>query len=73
MELPAKVIVYCPLINLNNSQATLMSISPHGYFELKVDFPGRGRHLVLAPISQTGLIFNETEAEFESLPDVERL
>ena len=73
MELPAKVIVYCPLINLNNSQATLMTISPHGYYELTVDFPGRGRHTVLAPVEQTGLIFNEAEVEIETLPDVERL
>jgi hypothetical protein len=72
MDLPAKVIVYCPLVNLNNQPATLMSVSPQGYYEIVVEFPGRGRHAVLAPIGQTGLIFNEAETEIATLPEIER-
>jgi hypothetical protein len=71
MDLPSKVIVFSPDMEIRNKPATLLSVSAHGYYELLMEFSGR-RHTVLAPIGRTGLIFNEPVAEFEASPDVER-
>ena len=70
-QLPNKVIVFCPEMEIKNKPAMLVGMSAHGYYELTMDFNGR-RHTVLAPIARTGLIFNEPLAEIESV-SVERL
>ncbi len=71
MDLPAQVIVFCPTLEIKNRPATLMSVSPQGYFELLMDFNGR-RHRVLAPAAQTGLVFNDPEPDVGTLLEVER-
>jgi hypothetical protein len=71
MELPAKVIVFSPCLEIKNQPAVLVSVSPQGFYELTMEFSGR-RHSVLAPVAQTGLIFNEPKSEFESLDGIER-
>ena len=71
MELPARVIVFAPIMEIKNKPATLVSVSDHGYYELRMEFSGR-RHTVLTPISQTGLVFNDPEEEFANLPEIER-
>lgn len=72
MELPAKVFVNCPVLTLTNTAAILLSISPHGYFELQIDYPNRGRYTALAPIAQTGIIFAEPLVQVEMEPGVQR-
>jgi hypothetical protein len=71
MELPAKVIVFSPGMEIKNKPASLMLISPHGYYELQMEFNGK-RHVILAPISQTGLIFNDPEEDVGTLSGIER-
>jgi len=71
MDLPARVIVFAPGMEIKNKPATLVSVSPQGYYELHMEFSGR-RHTVLAPISETGLIFNDPEEEFASVGEIER-
>ncbi len=71
MDLPARVIVFAPVMEIKNKPATLVSVSEHGYYELRMEFSGR-RHTVLAPILQTGLIFNDPEEEFETVSEIER-
>ena len=69
--MPSKVIVFCPLVEFKNKPAMLMSISPHGYYELRLDMAG-GNHTVYLPIHQTGLIFQEANTIGSIPPDVER-
>ncbi len=69
MDLPARVIVFSPAMEIKNKPATLVTVSPHGFYELWIEFSGR-QHTVFAPISQTGLIFNEPEEETGTLADV---
>ncbi|HET9793206.1 MAG TPA: hypothetical protein VFS34_01995 [Thermoanaerobaculia bacterium] len=71
MDLPARVIVFAPIMEIKNKPATLVSVSEHGYYELHMEFSGR-RHTVLAPILQTGLVFNEPEEEFATVGEIER-
>ncbi len=53
MDLPSKVIVFSPAMEIKNKPATLVAILPNGYYELWMEFSGR-QHTVFAPISQTG-------------------
>jgi hypothetical protein len=69
MDLPSRVIVFSPAMEIKNKPATLVAILAHGYYELWMEFSGR-QHTVFAPISQTGLIFNEPEEETGTLSDV---
>ena len=69
MDLPARVIVFSPGMEIKNKPAVLVSISPHGYYELTMDFSGR-RHTILAPVAGTGLVFNDPEEEIAGLADV---
>lgn len=71
MELPTRVIVFAPGMEIKNKPAVLVSVSERGYYELTMEFSGK-RHTVLAPISETGLIFNDPEQEFGTIDAIER-
>jgi hypothetical protein len=71
MDLPARVIVFAPGMEIKNKPAMLVSVSERGYYELRMEFSGR-RHMVLAPISDTGLVFNDPEEEFGASAEIER-
>ena len=66
MEIPGKVSVYCNLIDAKGTAATLVSISPNGYYQVEVQIKGRA-HVMFLPIPQTALYF----ADPEPIPDVE--
>lgn len=69
--MPSKVIVFCPLLDFKNKPATLMTISPHGYYECRVDMAA-GNHTVYLPVNHTAVIFQEANVTGEVPPDVER-
>ena len=71
MELPARVIVFAPGMEIKNKPGILISVSERGYYELTMDFSGK-RHTVLAPIAGTGLVFNDPEEEIAGSFEVER-
>jgi hypothetical protein len=71
MDLPVRVIVFSPGMEIKNKPAVLISVSERGYFELTMELSGR-RHTVLAPIAGTGLVFNEPEEEFGPIAEIER-
>ena len=71
MDLPARVIVFCPTLELKNKPGRLMAVSPLGYYEVWLDFADRN-HAVLVPIARTALIFQEPNAEVGEIPDLER-
>jgi hypothetical protein len=66
-----KVILFCPMVDFKNKPALLMSISPNGYYECRVDMSA-GNHTVYLPISGTALIFQEPNVVGGPPPNVER-
>ena len=71
MEIPGKVSVYCPLIDAKGTAATLVSISPLGYYHVEVPIKGK-THVMLLPLAHTALYFTEPEPEAEEGFVVER-
>lgn len=71
MELPARVVIFCPTLELKNKPGRLMAISTNGYFEIWLDFAERN-HTVLLPINGTALVFAEPNTQGEPIPEIER-
>ena len=69
--MPAKVILFCPMLDFKNKPAMLMTISPNGYYECRVDMAA-GNHTVYVPISGTAMIFQEPNVVGGPPPNVER-
>jgi hypothetical protein len=69
--MPAKVILFCPMLDFKNKPATLMTISANGYYECRIDMAA-GNHTVYLPIAGTALIYQEPNVVSGKLPDVER-
>ena len=66
-----KVILFCPMLEFKNKPALLMTISPQGYYECRVDMAA-GNHTVYLPIASTAVIFTEPNIVGGPPPDVER-
>ena len=71
MDLPARVIVFCPALDLKNKPGRLMAVSPQGYYEVWLDFADRN-HTVLLPIPGTALVFAEPNTTAPTIPEIER-
>ena len=70
MELPAQVMVHNELMGMKGNRATLLQISPDGYYEINLRLPSGDVHRVLLPIGATALIATEPE-EAAAPPAVE--
>ncbi len=71
MEIPGKVSVYCPLIDAKGTAATLVAISPQGYYHLVVEIRGR-RHAMFVPIAHTAMYFADAEPAVDEGLEIER-
>lgn len=71
MEIPAKVSVFNRTLEIKGKAATLVAISPEGYFEVVLEFQQRN-HTVLFPVAETVLIFNEALPQIATDFEVER-
>jgi hypothetical protein len=71
MEIPGKVSVFCPLIDAKGTPATLVAVSPQGYYQLEVSIKGQ-LHAMLVPISHTAMYFTDPEPERPSDFEIER-
>jgi hypothetical protein len=60
MELPAEVLIHNETVGMKGSKGTLLTISPHGYYEANVRF-GERLHRVLLPIARTAVIAQAPE------------
>ena len=69
--MPSKVVIFCPMLEFKNKPATLMTISPHGYYEIRIDMAA-GNHTVYLPITGTALIFTEPNTIGAIPKDIER-
>jgi len=71
MEIPGKVSLYCPLIDAKGTPATLVAVSPQGYYQLEVAIKGK-KHTMLVPVSGAALYFAEPEPETMEDLEIER-
>ena len=71
MDLPADVQLHNPLLGLKGNAATLVSVSPHGFYEVKLTF-GQNVHRVLLPVADTVIVFREPEPQFAAGVEIER-
>jgi hypothetical protein len=58
MDIPMKVYVTCPMAELKQVKGTLIAISPHGFYEVHVEY-GANMHTLLVPIAGTSLTATE--------------
>ncbi len=71
MEIPGKVSVYCPLIDAKGTAATLISITPKGYYHLELEIRGQ-QHTMFVPIAHTAMYFADPEPAIEEGLEIER-
>ncbi len=71
MDLPTEVQLHNELLGMKGAKATLITVSPDGFYELKCVF-GTHTHRVLLPIQSTAVIFREPEPTFEADVEIER-
>ncbi|NOZ78953.1 MAG: hypothetical protein GXP48_07225 [Acidobacteria bacterium] len=71
MEIPGKVSLYCPLVDAKGTAATLVAVSPQGWYQLLVQVRGR-THTMFVPVSQSAILFAEPEPEVEEGLEIER-
>lgn len=71
MELPAEVLIHNEQLNMKGTQGTLLTVSPHGYYEVDCKF-GEKIHRVLLPIERTALIHRNPEPPREAALEIER-
>jgi hypothetical protein len=71
LELPVKVIIFCPTLEFKNKQGRLVAVSDNGFYEVRMDFAERN-HTMLLPIANTALIFADPNVTGEPIPEIER-
>jgi hypothetical protein len=71
MEIPSKVSIFSRSLELKGKPGTLIAINDTGFYEIVMDFQGRN-HVVLFPIAETAIIFNEAQPTVGTDFDVER-
>ena len=72
METPAKVMIFTKIYdNLNGQPGIFISAHSEGMYELEVKIRDR-RHVVLLPITETVLIYQDPIMEVDTQIDVER-
>ena len=71
MEIPGKVSLYCPLIDVKGTVGTLVSVTDHGYYQVEVPIKGR-THVMFLPVAHTALYFVQPEPESEDGFEIER-
>lgn len=71
METPADVLIYFDSISGEARRARLLTISPHGFFEVNLQTPAGPRRALL-PIGRTFVVATEVEESLEAISEVER-
>lgn len=71
MEIPGKISLYCPLVDAKGTAATLVSISPQGYYHVEVPIKGKV-HVMFVPIANSAVYFTEPEPEADEGMEIER-
>lgn len=72
MEIPARVSVFNPILEIKGKVATLIAVREEGFYEVSMEVKDRNHHTVLLPISGTVIVYNEPLAQSTSEFEVER-
>jgi hypothetical protein len=71
MEMPAEVLIYLEQLTGEAKRGMLLSVSPHGYYEVNLQTAGGPRRALL-PISRTFIVATEVDQLPVLATDVER-
>lgn len=71
MDIPLKVYVTCPMADLKQVPGVLISVSPHGFYEVNLTY-GSNTHLILVPVVGTVLTAQEPVLSPPASFEVER-
>lgn len=71
MEIPANVRIYLDSLSGEPKRGRLLTISPHGYYEVTLHLAG-GSFRTLLPIEKTYIIADEPEEASEAGIEIER-
>ena len=71
MEIPGKVSLYCPMVDAKGTAATLVAVSPQGFYQVEVVVQG-SRHTMFVPVAHAALYFTEPEVEPDQDFEIER-
>jgi hypothetical protein len=71
MDIPMKVYVTCPMADLKQVPGVLISVSPHGFYEINLTY-GSNVHLLLLPVEGTTLTAQEPVLSPPASFEVER-
>jgi hypothetical protein len=71
VELPLEVLIHNELVGMKGAKATLLQVSPQGYYEANVRF-GDLTHRVLLPVEGTVVIAAEPEERPGAAVEIER-
>ena len=58
MDIPAKIYITCASAELKKQPRTLIAVSPHGFYEVHVQF-GSNTHVMLLPVAETSMLYAE--------------
>ncbi|MEM8959994.1 MAG: hypothetical protein AAGD38_00825 [Acidobacteriota bacterium] len=72
MDLPADVLLHNEILGIKGGKGTLIMVSPHGFYEVKLTFGGKNIHRVLLPVDSTVVIFREPEPTYVIEDEIER-
>ncbi len=71
MELPARVSLYCPLLDAKGTPATLHVVDTRGFYRLGVIIKNQ-THTMLVPIAHAALVFAEPDPQVDADFELER-
>jgi hypothetical protein len=71
MEIPSKVSVFNRTLEMKGKPGTLVAINDDGFYEIVLEVQARN-HVVLFPIAETVVIFNEAVPAVPADFEVER-
>ncbi|MCU1230192.1 MAG: hypothetical protein JWO97_3076 [Acidobacteria bacterium] len=71
MEIPSKVSVFNRTLEMKGKPGTLVAINDDGFYEIVLEVQARN-HVVLFPIAETVVIFNEAVPAVPTDFEVER-
>ena len=72
METPTEVLVHCDLMGLKGTRGRLLQTSPHGFYEVNLQY-GERLHRTLLPVARTVLIASVAEdGASDLISDIER-
>lgn len=71
MEIPSEVFVHNDLVGLKGAAATLVQVSPHGFYEVILTLGDR-RQRALLPVERTVIYSAEAEDVIAGLGEIER-